>query len=68
MSQLYASQSSSADISMDDYDEEEEGDDDHGGGHGVRTRAFPHIRHVCLHPYHSYCNTVLYILVSTLSL
>ena len=53
---------------MDDYDEEEEGDDDHGGGHGVRTRACPHIRHVCLHPYHSYCNTVLYILVSTLSL
>ena len=31
---------------MDDYGEEEEGDDDHGGGHGVRTRAFPHIRHV----------------------
>ena len=33
------------------------------GCHGVGTRAFPHIRHVCLHPYHCYWNTVLYILV-----
>ena len=33
------------------------------GCHGIGTRAFPHIRHVCLHPYHCHWNTVLYILV-----